>query len=507
MPQTKTSRHRKLSETGHRRSFSLGRNQEQTHVLDKERQQRLSELSQELLIQFHTLIRMLNFHSRENEATQKVLLKLHDSIKQLFETEYELHVEFSGSDFIINDRWTRLPRQLQDLSGKLGQELREREVGGFWISVVPRPEAILQFVRMLLAIAPSTENAFSLLQNNLWNNNINWISLEKYVASFDWDGVNIDLRSYIRQIYFSAIQSVQQLYTQAQQGKTLKLKSAKRTIQAFVELFCSPRRKDEANFLRLLTNVKNCLGYSYNRSINIAVQAIGFGHYLGFPRHTLRDIGIAAMFFDIGMSQLPDALESKAERNEQEQKLFEAHTTLAVPIILNTTYVDTSVMRAVNVAFAHHLGHKGGGFPQYGHSVKSPLSKMLSLLDHYETLTSPRPEQTKLLSPPMALGELSVSSDPILTRKFISYMGVLPLGTLVQLNTQDIGYVIDQPSDPEQPMKPIVKILLSPRGNESRIVDIAQISASGNYNLQIVKLFDMGQYKVQQALLQDLLRG
>jgi hypothetical protein len=107
----------------------------------------------------------------------------------------------------------------------------------------------------------------------------------------------------------------------------------------------------------------------------------------------------------------------------------------------------------------------------------------------------------------MALGELSVSSDPILTRKFISYMGVLPLGTLVQLNTQDIGYVIDQPSDPEQPMKPIVKILLSPRGNESRIVDIAQISASGNYNLQIVKLFDMGQYKVQQALLQDLLRG
>jgi hypothetical protein len=56
-------------------------------------------------------------------------------------------------------------------------------------------------------------------------------------------------------------------------------------------------------------------------------------------------------------------------------------------------------------------------------------------------------------------------------------------------------------------MKPIVKILLSPRGNESRIVDIAQISASGNYNLQIVKLFDMGQYKVQQALLQDLLRG
>lgn len=489
-----------------RRSFDFQKGQSDDRILDKELQKKLNQLSQELLVQMHTLLRMLNSHARENEATQKVLLKFHGAIKQLFETEYELHIEFTGSDFIINEHWVRLPRQLQDLSSKLGEHLQGREIGGLWFTSVPQPHEILHFIRTLLAIETDLEKKpFARLQNALWNQNIEWVSLEKYVETFDWDSQGTDIESYIRQIYFAGIQATQQIYLQASQNKPLKLKAAKRSIQAFVELFCSPRRSSEADFLLLLTHVKNALHYRYNYAVNTAILAIGFAHHLGFQRKTLRDVGIAALFYDIGMSQLPANIEYQDDLQAAEQKAYEAHPALAVPMILNTTFVDSSIMRAVNVAFAHHLGYKQGGYPAYGHSVQSPISQLISIIDQYNKWTTPHPQNTKLISPPQALGELTLTSNPILIRKFIEYMGTLPIGTLVQLNTGDIGYVKERTDEQRHPMRPLVKILLSDSDRAGHILDLQHKQETGQHPFKIVQVLDLGHTSAQQALLKDLL--
>ena len=114
--------------------YDLSENDEVKN-LDADQQQELARASQDLLINLHTLLRTTTFHDAQNHATHQVTEKLIDSINTLLSIEYEINIVYTGTDFMVNDRWARMSRQLQDLVQKLGTMLDRCQIGGINITV------------------------------------------------------------------------------------------------------------------------------------------------------------------------------------------------------------------------------------------------------------------------------------------------------------------------------------------------------------------------------------
>jgi hypothetical protein len=52
----------------------------------------------------------------------------------------------------------------------------------------------------------------------------------------------------------------------------------------------------------------------------------------------------------------------------------------------------------------------------------------------------------------------------VLLRRFVNLMGLFPIGTIVRLNTEEIGVVTAE--HPEDPFRPQVKLIMDPKGQK-----------------------------------------
>ncbi len=479
-------------------------------LLDLEVQKRLIELSQELLLHFYTLMRTLTFHSQDNEAVQHNLYRFHDAIREIFEHEYEIHVEFTGTDFLINERWSKLARRFQDVCNKLGNTLKALQIGGFWISGVPDPQQLLQFVERVVAITPEkTENPFSMLQTQLWRRNFDWITLEKYCDQQNWETGRLGANETIRQTYFQAVQVVQQLQSQAQQDRPIKLKSAKRVVQSLIDLFDNPRYEDHLDLLQLLTHLKDSVDYRYSHPVNVAILSIGFGHHLGLQRTLRRDLGIAALLYDTGLLALPQHLLEHPPTNPTERQKLEQHPELAIPMILHTSFIDSTILRTINTTFGHHLGAREGGYPAYGQGLSSLAPQLIAIADMFDNMCSPQPHKQQALTPTEALAEIARMPEqfvsPMLSRQFVNWLGPLPLGSLVRLHEGSIGYVCRQPEDHQHRDRPFVKVLQSPNVPIGSYINLNEKAPTGRHFWNIQEILQPQHPTIQQLYMADIL--
>jgi hypothetical protein len=92
--------------------------------------------------------------------------------------------------------------------------------------------------------------------------------------------------------------------------------------------------------------------------------------------------------------------------------------------------------------------------------------------------------------------------DPILLKAFINMLGVYPVGTLVELNTGEIGLVSENPEQSDG-MPPLVTILLPADGQgytRGETVDLAERETSdGRYKRNILKTYNPALFGVQPS--------
>ncbi len=480
-----------------------------TKVVDVEVQKKLLKVSQELLIRLYTLMRTLKFHYHDNQAVQQTLEQLYRAVKELFEYEYEIHIEFTGTDFLVNERWSKLARQYQELCAKLGDEWRKREIGGLWITTLPPKEGLLQFVELIVSVDPAQmANPFALIQSQLWRKKLHWVSLEKFVEIENWEKDKLEPREAIRQVYFQAIEAMKQIQVQVESGRPIKLKIAKRVIQSLIGLIETPHFAEELPLLLSLVHLKGWTEYSLSHPVNVAVLAVGWGVSMQLPRLFLRDLGISSLMADSGLIKLM-AENSLEDLKQLPREIFEKHPTEAIPILLQTSLIDSTILRSTNVAFTHHSGWQSGGFPPFARGLNCLSAQIIAISEYYDALISPESPAQRTLTPPEALGELAIVPPSYfhspLVKLFISWLGPIPIGTFVKLSDGSAGYVWLKSADPQAPHRPVVKILKSANFRPGQLLDLSQYAGSG-YNLEIAEIVPPHNREYQLLLMADLLR-
>ncbi len=174
-----------------------------------------------------------------------------------------------------------------------------------------------------------------------------------------------------------------------------------------------------------------------------------------------------------------------------------SHPIYASRTLLGVSRPSTSIMKAVIVAFEHHLNYDMTGYPKT--ELKDTVTlfgSIVSIADRYDAMTTARAYR-KNLTPYEALHYLidraGTACDPVLVKLFVDIMGLYPPGTVVELTNGEVGVVCEPPAVGRPLEKPKVRVI---NGREpGRVFDL-DIRVEGHRALDILRVLNpnnMGQ--------------
>lgn len=224
-----------------------------------------------------------------------------------------------------------------------------------------------------------------------------------------------------------------------------------------------------------LVNLKHQDENSYFHSINVVALALVVGQKLNLDKNELRQLGLGALFHDLGHQKIPyQILHKKGELNRPERLLYEQHTRYGVEI---ARAIGTLPPGVVEVVGKHHEHLDGSGFPEglRGADI-GMLTRIVAVVNRYDNLCNGLGAEQGL-SPHQAISRMYSRErawyDPKVMTTFITNLGVYPPGTVVRLKDDRIALVISL--NQSDLLKPNV-LVYSPEipKEESLVLDLAE---------------------------------
>ncbi|MCF8069517.1 MAG: hypothetical protein K9L30_13115 [Desulfobacterales bacterium] len=150
------------------------------------------------------------------------------------------------------------------------------------------------------------------------------------------------------------------------------------------------------------------------------------------------------------------------------------------------------------------------GYPYVdGKQAISLFGSILTITDCFDAITSPRKYRKHSLSPDRALklmtDKIGKDFDPLLLKAFINMMGAYPIGTVVKLDSGELGIVEEPPGIDENDLPKIILI----KKDESRegkyikgeAVDLSiKNSRTGKHLKKVIESFHPGNFGIQPAV-------
>ncbi|MGY0503847.1 HD-GYP domain-containing protein [Luteimonas sp. e5] len=267
-------------------------------------------------------------------------------------------------------------------------------------------------------------------------------------------------------------------------GEMPSLEDVDEVVQPVVE---SLGRNPDAYFW--LEALRSRHHYTYRHAVNCCALAAAFGRHLGFDDARINALATGALLLDIGMGAVPpEILNQAGPLDELGQTFVERHVREGLDRLRESGIDDPLV---VEMMAGHHERFDGSGYPAGKRGDQIPLSaRIAALVDSFDALISDRPYR-KALSRAQALQELVASRDSAhdgaLVEEFVRCFGVYPVGTLVELNTGEVGVVMAQ--NPEQRLRPRLLMLTNPQKQQrSRFVAVDLLDTARNPALQDVHI-------------------
>ncbi len=225
----------------------------------------------------------------------------------------------------------------------------------------------------------------------------------------------------------------------------------------------SIRRNHDA--LQLLTRIRDKDEYTLYHSISVASLVLNICDYFGLSEQRTLDIGVAAMFHDIGKMKIPDAILTKPSKlDDEEYTTMKKHVDYSVDLLQNARKLP---LECYDIALHHHERVDGSGYPHGLVEEKIGFgAQITALCDVFDAVSSARCYK-EALGTVAGLQVIYDGRDKHFNRElahhFIRCVGVYPVGSCVHLQDDKVGIVAEQTGDM---YKPVVKIFRDDRRNE-----------------------------------------
>ncbi len=450
---------------------------------------------QDVINQLAVILRTSQIHDIGNIAVMTAIERFINLINQMLRSENVVNLVLIGEFFYIND--SRVRYSLEHLLNfdYLSREFRKRQIGSITFKDNINEKDIQLFIKAFLA-AGFSDSPYETISDGMEESDNIEVGILKKIK----EGEEVDRRKIIKKVYFNAVSYTKGVITKIKAGEKVNIKKAKRIVETMVDQIL-----EEEKLLIGMTAIKDYDEYTYHHSVNVSILSVALGSRLGLSKKILTDLGLVALFHDIGKIEIPyDLLNKSTNFTEDEWKLIKRHPIWGVIAILKLRSVDNISIRSSIVAFEHHMHYDLSGYPKVRQYTELDFfSRIISLVDQYDAMTSSRVYSRIPLAPDKALSIMmeraGTQLDPLLFKFFINMVGVFPIGTLVMLDTKELGLVYE--SDVVFADRPRVMIIIDSIGKNVRgpVVDLTEKDEKGKYIRTIVKTLDPNKYKINLA--------
>lgn len=255
-------------------------------------------------------------------------------------------------------------------------------------------------------------------------------------------------------------------------------------IQSAVEAMVGSvfRNRDAMGWLARMRGTDD---YLYGHALATSVWALSFGRHLGLNKETLTLLGTGAMLLDIGKIRIPPkVLRKPGALDPPEWKLMQMHAAYGARLLRAAPGIDPRILAMVE---SHHERHDGSGYPSGLKGDQIPLiARIAGIVDSYDAMITNR-SHARAKSAYDAVRELTALSgkgfQAELVELFVQAVGVFPTGTLVELNTGEVGVVIAQ--NRFRRLRPEVMVILDgAKKVRSEFVTVDLLTCEANHDAQ-----------------------
>jgi HD-GYP domain-containing protein (c-di-GMP phosphodiesterase class II) len=455
-----------------------------------------------LILAFYAALRAIKMYPLENAAVVKSAEELASLAGELLAHEQELEIRVSGEFVFINTVRLRLDLDNYASFSHLLSVFRSSGVGSVRLRSAPPVKEWSRFLALLLV--PSTdppETRFHQLSAKLAQQQLTAFDVGAPMEQAADEELRQKSKELAKRTYAHSVAVTKDLMTSVRLGGTPNIKKIKRVVQGIVDQILN-----EETSLIGLTTIRDYDEYTFTHSVNVCIFSVALGKRLGLGKIQLYDLGMAALFHDIGKSRVPAEIINKpGGLSDDEWRLIAAHPWLGALALFQTRGGQDLPFRAMVVAHEHHMKLDLTGYPRpIRPRLLSMFSKIVAVADGFDAATSRRSYQTTPLSPAQVLQEMRDNArrgmDPVVVKAFINLTGIYPVGTLVVLDTFELGIVHAVNPIPEMLSRPIVRVISDDRGNllqPGALADLAEQSGEGIYLRTIIKTDNPDRYGIR----------
>lgn len=461
---------------------------------------RLQEQGRMVLSRFYTVLRSLKLYPLENTTVQQALDDLHNLLTRLVMEEGSVELRVVGDFFFFNETRLRLDLSNYSTFGSFARTVTDHGLGA--IEVLPGIDRAewAPFLSLLVR-KPDVEDPYTGFMDRMAGAPVLHIQVLP-ASEVKEPEPEEELIHAAKRTYAQSVQVAKEALTDVRMGKAVNVRKVKRAIQGIVDQVLS----DQPSMITM-TTLRDYDEYTFTHSVNVCIFSVIIGDRLGLGKLQLYELGLGALFHDLGKSRIDvDVINKPGALNEEEWFELQQHPTEGLLALFHFHGFPDMPYRQMLMAYEHHMRIDLAGYPKNRRSRTPTLfSRIVAVADSFDAGTSIRSYQYQPNPPDLVLAEMRDNpkrgQDPLLVKALINATGVYPIGTLVILDSMEMGVVSGVNKDPTRLHQPVVKVISDSMGvplSEPVTLDLSVLDpGTGLPARAIIKTTDPQKYGVQ----------
>ena len=462
----------------------------------------LQPLGRALITAFYAAAQALKLYPLENATTQKALEELYRVCKRIVDRENLVDLKLVGDFLFLNDARLRLDLTDYLAFSNVAGLLNKHGVGEIEFANAIRKEDLAPLISLLLQDAPPAE-PFTRFKERFAQSHAANIRIEASKGSEPEPELEPDeaAKQAAKQTYFQSVQVAREVLTDTRLGKAVNLRRVKRAVQGIVDQVLN----NETTIVGM-TTLRDYDEYTFTHCVNVCIFSVVIGQKLGLSKVQLYELGLGALFHDIGKQRIdPDLVNKTSGLTDDEWRQMQQHTTEGLLSLFSMRGLTEVPYRAMLQAYEHHMKRDLTGYPKNKRPRNPTLfSRIVATADGFDAATSKRSYQSQPWPPDEVLREMRENPnrgyDPLLVKAFINVTGVFPVGTLCILDTGEMALVVSRNPDPARVHQPVMRLISTSMGMmipEAPTIDLSETDpATGRPLRTILKTTDPERYGI-----------
>lgn len=457
------------------------------------------ELGRKLLTTLYGTLNALKLYPIENETVQQSLTDLHALVEGIVTVDGSAEIRVVGDFFFLNE--TRLRLDLSNFAtfGAFASALNNHGIGA--VEIVNGVERSEWAPLLAMLLRPPADDPFEGFSERLAQAPVEHIEV-KPATEVEEPRDDEEALTAAKRTYAQSVKVAQEVLSDMRIGKAVNVRKVKRAVQGIVDQVLS----NESSMVTM-TTLRDFDEYTFTHCVNVSIFSVIIGQRLDMDRRQLYELGLGALFHDVGKQRLDaDVINKPSSLTDEEWDHLKQHPVEGLLLLFQMHGFSDVPYRQMLMAYEHHMKIDLTGYPSNKRErVPTLFSRIVSVADAFDAGTSVRSYQYEPWPPDAVLQEMRDNPDrgfdKLLVKVLITATGVYPVGTLVILDTHELAIVSLVNSDPDLLHRPQVRVISDPVGlplAEPKTVDLAHVDPSTGMAIrQIIKTTDPQKYGIR----------